>query len=57
MNTEPIEIIKGHFYTLKVDGIRVRVRVIDIIANRFAKVQQTNGGKVMTCATHQLKAV
>jgi len=56
MRQEPHEIKKGHFYTLKLEGIRVKVRVIDIIANRFAKVQH-KCGMVLTCGTHQLRPV
>ena len=56
MSTEPIKIIKGHFYTLNLEGVRVRVNVIDIVANRYAKVRQ-KCGKITTCGTHQLKPV
>lgn len=56
MSTEPIKILKGHFYTLKLEGIRVKVRVVKIIADRYAKVQ-LKCGKDITCGTHQLKAV
>lgn len=56
MSQEPIKIIAGHFYALKVDGIRVKVRVKEIVHERYAKVQQ-KCGKITTCGTHQLRPV
>jgi len=50
------EIKKGHFYTLKVEGFRVRVYVKELVGERYAKVKHPDG-KIHLCATNQLQSL
>lgn len=54
MSQEPVKIIKGHFYTLNLEGVRVKVIAVDLIHERYAKVKQ-KCGKITLCGTHQLR--
>jgi len=48
---------KGHIYKIRIDGHWRKVRVLEILHGKYAKVKSEKGGRELTCGTHQLKNI